>query len=64
MTAKQLLDRETINQFVQTQLAQPISLLRELVDYGVVLLEKYGQQGGSLTDLVINGHFFGQTVEG
>ena len=62
MTSKELLDREKIDGFVQTQLSAPISLLRELVDYGVVLIDKCGQAGGSLSDLVATGHFFKHTV--
>jgi len=39
-------------------------LLHELVDYGIDLLDKCGQYGGSLSDLVVTGHFFGHLVNG
>lgn len=45
MATKELLDRETIDQFVQSKLSPTISLLRELVDYGVEYLNKCGQIG-------------------
>jgi Family of unknown function (DUF5677) len=62
MAKKQLLDRERIDEFVEARLEAPISLLRELVDYGVNLLDKCAQGGGSLSDLVILGHFFKHAV--
>ena len=62
MATKELLDRETIDQFVQSNLLPTISLLRELVDYGVEILDKCGKIGGSLSDLVITGHFFKHAV--
>ena len=62
MSVKELLDREKIDEFVQDKLSAPISLLRELVDYGVTLIDKCGQTGGSLSDLVVTGHFFKHCV--
>lgn len=62
MTTKRLLDRETIDQFIQSSLSPIIALLRETVDYGVDLLDKCGQRGGSLSDLIIIGHFFKHAV--
>ena len=59
---KRLLDRDTIDQFVAMNLTPTISLFRELVDYGVDLLDKCGQHGGSLADLVIKAHFFKHAV--
>jgi hypothetical protein len=59
---KELLDRETIDRFVNEKLSPTITLLREIVDYGVHLLNKCGHQGGSLSDLVITGHFFKHAV--
>lgn len=59
---KCLLDRDTIDQFVAINLSPTIGLLRELVDYGVDLLDKCGQHGGSLSDLVIKAHFFKHAV--
>ena len=59
---KRLLDRDTIDQFVAMNLTPTIDLFRELVDYGVDLLDKCGQHGGSLADLVIKAHFFKHAV--
>lgn len=61
-SAKRLLDRDVIDQFVAINLVPTINLLRELVDYGVDLLDKCGQHGGSLSDLVIKAHFFKHAV--
>lgn len=61
-TSKQLLDREKIDTFVMGNLTPTIALLRELVDYGVALINKCTQQGGSLADLVIEAHFFKHAV--
>lgn len=61
-TPKQLLDREKIDTFVMGNLTPTIALLRELVDYGVALISKCAQQGGSLADLVIEAHFFKHAV--
>ena len=62
MAKKELLDREKIDEFVNAQLSAPVSLLRELVDYGVDLIDRCGQAGGSLSDLVVTGHFFKHAV--
>ena len=61
-TPKQLLDREKIDAFVMGNLTPTIALMRELVDYGVALINKCAQRGGSLTDLVIIGHFLKHAV--
>jgi len=61
-TSKQLLDRDKIDAFVTGNLAPTIALLRELVDYGVELINKCAQRGGSLADLVITAHFFKHAV--
>jgi len=55
---KQLLDRERMDQFINKKLSPFITLLRELVDYGVDLLNRCSERGGSLADLIIIGHFF------
>ena len=62
MTTKELLDRDKIDSFVQAKLAAPISLLREQVDCGVSLIDKCARQGGSISDLIIIGHFFKHSV--
>jgi hypothetical protein len=62
MPAKELLDREKIDTFVRDKLTAPISLLRELVDYGVNLIDRCAQVGGSLSDLIVIGHFFKHSV--
>jgi hypothetical protein len=62
MPSKELLDREKIDEFVHDNLSAPISLLRELVDYGVTLIDKCGQAGGTLSDLIVTGHFFKHSV--
>jgi len=57
-----LLDREATDKFVAKELAPTLALLRELVDYGVALIAKCVQSGGSLADLVVQGHFFKHAV--
>lgn len=59
---KKLLDRETMDQFINEKISPSITLLREIVDYGVDLLDKCSNRGGSLSDLIIVGHFFKQAV--
>jgi len=61
-SGKQLLDRHTIDEFVAEKLAPTVALLRELVDYGVDLINRCAQKGGSLADLVITAHFFKHAV--
>ena len=61
-SVRQLLDREAIDKFVAKELAPTLALLRELVDYGVALIVKCVQSGGSLADLVVQGHFFKHAV--
>lgn len=61
-TPKQLLDRETMDGFIADRLTPTILLLRELVDYGVQLIDICAQRGGSLADLVVKGHFFKHAV--
>ncbi|MCK4392759.1 hypothetical protein KAX17_07615 [Candidatus Bipolaricaulota bacterium] len=60
--AEQLLDRCKIDTFIGENLTPTIALLRELVDYGVDLINKCAQHGGSLADLVITAHFFKHAV--
>lgn len=62
MATKELLDREKVDEFIKAHLTEPISLLRELVDYGVNLLDRCGQNGVSLSDIVVTGHFFKHSV--
>jgi len=59
---KQLLDRERMDQFINEKLSPSVTLLRELVDYGVDLLSKCSERGGSLADLIIIGHFFKHAI--
>ena len=61
-TSRQLLDREKIDTFVAENLAPTIDLLRELVDYGVQLINSCAVRGGSLADLVIMAHFFKHAI--
>jgi hypothetical protein len=51
-----------MDDFVAANLAPTMSLLRELVDYGVGLINKCAQHGGSLADLVVKAHFFKHAV--
>ncbi len=60
--AKRLLDRERIDKFIAKNLIPTITLLRELVDYGVDLIIKSNEKGGSLVDLIIIGHFFKHAI--
>ncbi|MBE3138721.1 MAG: hypothetical protein IMZ63_02765 [Actinobacteria bacterium] len=59
---KLIFDRSKIEQFVVDNFSPLTQLLHELVDYGIDLLDKCGQYGGSLSDLVVTGHFFGHLV--
>ena len=59
---KQLLDRERMDQFINEKLSPSVTLLRELVDYGVDLLSRCSERGGSLADLIIIGHFFKHAI--
>lgn len=59
---KQILDRDKVDAFISQKLQSPLSLLRDLVDYGVGRIHKCAQQGGALSDLVIMGHFFKHSV--
>jgi hypothetical protein len=60
--SKQILDRDNIDAFVTGNLTPTIALLRELVDYGVELIDRCVKRGGSLADLVITTHFFKHVV--
>lgn len=60
--SKLLLDREGVDSFVKQHLKPSVDLLRELVDYGVTLITRCAQTGGSLSDLIITAHFFKHVV--
>lgn len=61
-TNKKLLDRKTIDRFINEKFSHTITLLQELVDYGVNVLDKASHKVDTLADLIIIGHFYKHAV--